>query len=424
MRTARLKTSCEDLLSLIGKMDKTALFFHLLLLGIGVMFIYGAGLEIGGVLATKWYMQLVWITAGFSLYFFCALTDYHQLGHFSWFLYAFSLLLLLLVLVAGKTINGAKSWLMITSTFGIQPSEFSKPATLLFMSWAITHPAWHKSPVPPWALIILIAAPPLALVMLQPDVGTGLVFFPFSLALAFILGLKWRWILLGALAILLAVPLGYSVLKPHQKARIKVFIEPHSNALLVAIAPLVSEQQLARLRQRQEAFLAEDEYHTPGEPPRKSVKRDDWNARQSLLAVGSGGMTGKGFLKGTQHVLGYLPKNVAPSDFIFSVIAEETGFLGSAVLLLSFFALIVCGCRTAILASDRFGSCLALGVAIIFATHAFINIGMTVQALPIIGIPLPFVSYGGTFILACMILAGLSQSVHIHRDLQEDQNNL
>ena len=126
-------------------------------------------------------------------------------------------------------------------------------------------------------------------------------------------------------------------------------------------------------------------------------------------------------MKGTQHVLGYLPKSVAPTDFIFSVIAEETGFFGSLLLLLFFASIILCGCRTALLSRDQFGVCLALGTSIIFATHIFINIAMTVQAAPIIGIPLPFVSYGGSFMLAIMCLAGLSQSVHIHQTSDEQE---
>ena len=144
-------------------------------------------------------------------------------------------------------------------------------------------------------------------------------------------------------------------------------------------------------------------------------KRDDWNAIQSLLAVGSGGFAGKGYLKGTQHVLGYLPRTIAPTDFIFSVIAEETGFVGTSMLVGLLAGLLLCFCRTALLARDRLGSFLAVGVMVIFATHIVINIAMTIRMGPIIGLPLPFVSYGGSFMLGTMLLAGLVQSVELHR---------
>ena len=120
--------------------------------------------------------------------------------------------------------------------------------------------------------------------------------------------------------------------------------------------------------------------------------------------------------------MGYLPKTVAPTDFIFSVIAEETGFLGSMVLLILLACLILCFCRTALLARNNFGASLALGAAVIIATHVIINIGMTVQAVPIIGIPLPYVSYGGSFMISIMLLSGLVQNVHIHRRIAKEND--
>ena len=405
----------RDCLQRLGRLDKLALLFHLLLLLTGIAFIYGVGIEIGGDMATKWYMQVAWLAAGTVLYLFCALTDYHRLGHFSWLLYAFSLLLLILVLLVGLKINNARSWLRLGAGINIQPAEFAKPATLLFMAWAVTHPAWRRSPVPSWLLVGLIALPPFALVLLQPDFGTGLVFLPVSLTIAFLKGLRWRWLLLGAAAAITLAPVLYLRLSPYQQTRIKVFLEPPAHAAIVAIAPFVPDAQLDALRRRQDQFFAQD----------ANRPRDNWNALQSLLAIGSGGMTGKGYLKGTQHILGYLPKNVAPTDFIFSVIAEETGFFGAATLMVAFIGFILCCCRTALLAADEFGICLAAGVAAILATHVFVNIAMTVQAAPIIGIPLPFVSYGGSFMLSTMILAGLAQSVHIHRDghLRDDPHD-
>ena len=140
-----------------------------------------------------------------------------------------------------------------------------------------------------------------------------------------------------------------------------------------------------------------------------------WNVLQSLISVGSGGLTGKGWLQGTQAKLGYLPQTVAPNDFILAVLAEEVGFVGCAIVLGLFALILGNGIRIAGSARDRFGMLLAVGVTVIFLVHVFINVGMTIGLMPITGLPLPFLSYGGSFILSCCILQGLLQSVYRFR---------
>jgi rod shape determining protein RodA len=140
-----------------------------------------------------------------------------------------------------------------------------------------------------------------------------------------------------------------------------------------------------------------------------------WNQRQSLISVGSGGLTGKGWTEGTQAQLGYLPRAVAHNDFIFSVIAEEKGFLGSLTVLGLFGLVLFNGIRIAGLSRDRFGTLLAIGVTVLFTVHVFVNIAMTIGLVPITGIPLPFISYGGSFVLSCCMLQGLVQSVYRFR---------
>jgi rod shape determining protein RodA len=148
---------------------------------------------------------------------------------------------------------------------------------------------------------------------------------------------------------------------------------------------------------------------------KKLVLMDDWNARQSELAVGSGGMYGKGIGRGTQNPLGFLPKKVAPTDFIFSVISEETGFAGSALLLGCCAAMLMLTLHISAKSGDDFGKYLAAGIATVFCVHIFINVGMTIRVVPIIGIPLPFVSYGGSGMIGMMACMGVLQSVYIHR---------
>tara|TARA_B100001093_G_scaffold165502_1_gene157943 strand:- start:89 stop:787 length:699 start_codon:yes stop_codon:yes gene_type:complete len=140
-----------------------------------------------------------------------------------------------------------------------------------------------------------------------------------------------------------------------------------------------------------------------------------WNANQAKISTATGGLLGKGFLKGTQAQLGYLPKAVAHNDFIFSVLAEETGFLGSTLIIGLFSLLVANGIRIAGLARDSFGSQLAIGISILFLVHFFINIGMAIGITPITGLPLPFLSYGGSFVLSCFILQGLIQSIYRYR---------
>jgi rod shape determining protein RodA len=161
-------------------------------------------------------------------------------------------------------------------------------------------------------------------------------------------------------------------------------------------------------RNRIVSFIAPDKVDTKG-------TENTWNLRQSLISVGSGGLAGKGWTEGTQAQLGYLPRSVAHNDFIFSVIAEEKGFLGSLTVLGLFGLILFNGIRIAGLARDRLGTLLAIGVTVLFAVHVFVNIAMTIGLVPITGIPLPFISYGGSFVLSCCLLQGLVQSVYRFR---------
>ena len=392
------------------KADYLALGIQLVLLAIGVAFIYGAGLEVGGDLADKWHRQIAWIVLGGVLYAVTASVDYHFWCRKSFYAYLLGVGMLLVVLIFGRTLNNTRGWLRVPGVGFLQPVELAKPLTLLFLAWLGTRPARRTSRLgewlPPLALFGVVMVPVL-LICLQPDVGTAMVFFPVTLALVFLTGFRKRWFFLGAGIFLLALPMVFMTLKPYQKDRVKVFLAEPAQKTVSFLGAVLPKSTGERLQAKLTAFMAVQE---------GGRKRDDWNAVQSLLAVGSGGLSGKGYLKGTQHVLGYLPKTIAPTDFIFSVIAEETGFLGGSLLIALFAIYILCLCRTALLARDRLGCFLALGTAVIFTTHIFINISMTIGAAPIVGIPLPFVSYGGSFMLGTMLLAGLAQSVQIHRD--------
>jgi rod shape determining protein RodA len=385
------------------KVDMPMLVLTIVLVGTGFLFVFGVSHEVGGRFANQWKSHVMWIMLGGLAGTAAALVDYRWLARHSWILYLGALGLLLLVFSPlGMTLNNARSWIRLGGR-QLQPAELAKPMVLLFTAWVAAGPLVKDSRIPPFIPIFAAIAPAVLLVLLQPDYGTAMVFFPFALAIAFAAGLRWRWLVLGAAIVLIAVPLAYRHLQNYQKDRLKVFLDQPVRAGVLAASPFLPGGTQERLQKASEKFLARSG---------KTINTD-WNAHQSLLAVGSGGWFGKGYMKGTQHVLGFLPQTVASSDFVFSVVAEETGFVGTTTVVSLFIALILCCLRTALIAKDRLGRYLALGGAMILFIHVFINVGMTIQAAPIIGIPLPFISHGGSFMVGTLVLMGLIQSVHI-----------
>jgi rod shape determining protein RodA len=212
------------------------------------------------------------------------------------------------------------------------------------------------------------------LILAQPDFGSAMVLAPICFALLFVAGARLKHLALVIALGLVLAPAAWSQLKPYQKDRLTVFLHPSRDPLGAG-----------------------------------------WNLNQSLIAVGSGGWSGKGFLQGTQNQLGYMPRTVTPNDFLFSVIAEEKGFVGSLIVVGCYAVVLFSGLRVAANARDRLGTMLATGVVAMLFFHVFINVGMTVGLMPITGLPLPLLSYGGSFVLATMGALGLLQNIWIHR---------
>lgn len=346
----------------------------LLLLAIGALFIYGTGQQVGGEDAAGiWKKQLLFMGLGFVCWFFLIFLDYRWLIPGTFAVYPLALTLLVLVLLFGKEIYGAKRWLSIGG-FSYQPSEMAKLGVILVISFLLSR---KKADInkPLWALaVIVLTAIPFLLIYKEPDLGTALVLLPIVGAIVFSAHLKLRWILILLAVLLAAAPILYANLKPYQKERIYTFLNPESD------------------------------------PSDRG-----WNAIQANLAVGRGGVSGKGFMEGTHCSLGYLPQTVANSDFIFPVIAEETGFIGAFLLLTLYAILMFSILRTAMLAPDDFGRYLCVGIAALLITHVAVNIGMCIRLLPITGLPLPLVSYGGSFMVSMMTYLGIVQSVYAHR---------
>ena len=326
---------------------------------------------------------------GLALCLLAAWTDYRPVLRWSWLFYLVSLVLLVLVPLIGEETMGAKRWL-----FGIQPSEPAKLAVIMLLAWLFSRPEGLRG-VWVFLLTLVLVGLPAALILLQPDLGTAMVLAPTALAMLFAANvaprLLWTFVLAGVLAAGTILGVIY--------AAEKAPMPPERREALIHATHL-RPHQIKRLQ----VFLFPD----------KDLHGSGYNRRQSEIAVGSGGMWGKGYLKGEQYMLGYLPPSVSSNDFIFAVLAEEAGFAGSLTVLLLFLGVLSSGLWVAFRCQNDMGRLFCVGVVSLVFSHMFINIAMTIGIMPITGLPLPFISYGRTFMLTMMVALGLVQSVSIH----------
>lgn len=367
----------------IRRFDWTLFGTILVLLFLSILFIYSAGYQSGDdVFSGKALRQVVWALVGLSCYAAAAAFDYRKLQEVHWWVYAGSLLALILVFLFPEK-NNAHRWISMPG-FDFQPSEFAKLGVVLALAGLLSNPAVDTDEPLTLVMAFLVTGIPFFLIVAEPDLGTAMVLIPLVMVLLFCAGSPIRPLLIiigtGITGlVILAVWLRFfpdtcPFLTEYQKSRILVYLN-------------VSQDPLGA----------------------------GWNKLQSQIAVGSGGLFGKGYLKGTQNILGFLPRTVAPTDFIYSVVAEETGFAGSALLLVLYTTVTVRCMRTAVQARDFFGRLLATGIGVLLFTHVFINIAMTVGLMPITGLPLPLMSYGGSFMVSTMGALGLVQSVYLRR---------
>lgn len=364
------------------KTDLLQLFAMLSLLTVGILFIYGTGQQVGTRLAMGfWIKQLQWVGVGFCCWLLLSIMDYRHLRYAAPLFYLLVLGLLVLVLVAGIKVYGATRWLDL-KVMRLQPSEFAKLSVTLTLGWVMTMKWFNINRLWGIGIVLVIMIIPFLLIIRQPDLGTAVVLIPIACLMVFISNLKWKYMLIGlGLCMSLAGAEGLNeyyqvmpLLKPYQRQRIEVFLHPE-----------------------------------------KDVNNRGWNQLQSKLAVGSGGASGKGFMQGDQNQLGFLPQTVSNTDFIFSVIAEETGFAGVSMVIFLYTLLILSIMRAAWLSRDAFGRYVAAGIGAMVFMHAFVNMGMSIGVMPITGLPLPLVSYGGSFMLSMMINLGIVQSIYARR---------
>ncbi|MDD4102235.1 MAG: rod shape-determining protein RodA [Kiritimatiellae bacterium] len=332
--------------------------------------------------------------AGFILALVLAGLNYRIMMRWSWLFYLACLIALALVPFVGETKMGARRWL-----FGMQPSEPAKLAVIMLLAWLYGSRGALRG-ARAFFLTMAAAGVPVALILIQPDLGTAMVMVPTVLAMMFAANVAPRlmWTLVTAGVVAAGLMLG--VIYAAEKADM-----PQERREALIAATRLRPHQVKRLQ----VFLFPD----------KDLHGSGYNRRQSEIAVGSGGVWGKGYLKGEQYMLGYLPPSVSSNDFIFAVLAEEAGFVGSVTVLLLFTGILWAGLWVAFRCREDMGRLFCVGVMTLTFSHMFINIAMTIGLMPITGLPLPFISYGRTFMLTMMVALGLVQSVSIHgRELE------
>ncbi|HZN55122.1 MAG TPA: rod shape-determining protein RodA [Candidatus Polarisedimenticolaceae bacterium] len=355
---------------LLDRLDVPTIVAALALAAVGMTAIASATAEQPGR-SGLWKAQLVWLGIASLAALVVVTVDYHIWAEFSLSLHGFAVALLVAVLVFGKEVGGNKSWLAL-GPVTFQPSEFAKWTTCLATAAFLAKRVPDRIRAVQGAHLTLIIGTPMLLIAKQPDMGTALTFVPVFLAALLIGGLRWRWVAGAVLAVGLLAPFGWHYLKPYQRERILTVVHPDRDPSGVG-----------------------------------------YQVRQSKIAVGSGGLTGKGLFKGTQNRLNFLP---APhTDFVLSVVSEELGFIGSAGVLVLLYYLLYRGLLAARSSQDRLGTYLSLLVVSWFMGQAAINIGMVLGLMPTIGVPLPFLSYGGTALISVMCGVGLIANVRGRR---------
>lgn len=359
---------------LIAHFDWTLLGVVISIAIIGIINLYSITSNSGGIVNPLYAKQIAWFLLGLSTMLIVAFIEYRYYSDFAYIIYSISVFLLLLLLVYGIVSSGAQRWFKI-GWFFIQPSEFVKISLILSMAKIFQKPpkkdGYSLSDLPLPLLILIV---PTFMILKQPDLGTAIIIVLIFFSILIFVRVRWSSLLVLGLGGLSLMPIMWGFLKDYQRRRILTFLNPDLDPLGTG-------------------------YHLI----------------QSKISIGSGGLLGKGFMKGTQCKLGFLPEQ--HTDFIFSAFCEEWGFLGSIFLLSLYTFVIIYGLHIAVQSKDRFGAILSFGVVAMLFWHTFINMAMVLGMIPVVGVPLPFFSYGGSFLLSALIGVGLLLNVSMRRFL-------
>lgn len=348
--------------------DLPLLIGLMLISAYGLVVLYSAGNENNALMVR----QLIRITLAYVALIAVAQIPPTLLRRWTPWIYAAGVILLLGVLFFGETSKGAQRWLDL-GLFRFQPSELVKLAVPLMVAWYLAEKSLPPSPLRLLMAALILLVPAL-LIFKQPDLGTAILVASAGIFVLFLAGLYWKLIIGGIIALAASAPVLWYVLKDYQKQRILTFMNPEADPL-----------------------------------------GDGYHIIQSKIAIGSGGLYGKGWLNGTQAQLEFLPER--STDFIFAVIAEEFGLAGILLLLVLYLFVIFRGISIAIRAQDTFGRLVAGALTLTFFVYIFVNIGMVTGLLPVVGVPLPLISYGGTSMVTLIASFGILMSIQTHRKL-------
>ncbi len=341
--------------------------------GLGVLEIYSST-HASAMTGMQW-KQLTWIAVGIAGMFLISRIDYHTLLDQAPALYIFGVASLLIVLAIGFSRLGAKRWISIGGVANLQVSELMKLIIIIVLARYLSEVRTDRLALSDLVKIAMLTVVPVGLILKQPDLGTALVLIPVAVVGAFLAGIEWKHLAVGAVLICCLIPVGWRMrnhLKPYQQQRIVTFLHP------------------------------EEDQRGAG-----------YQILQSEIAVGSGGFWGKGFDKGSQNQLGFVP--VRYSDFILAALAEEQGFIGVCVVLLLYLGLILRLVDNAQKAKDRAGMYVVMGVTAILGFHVLVNAAMVIGYMPVTGIPLPLMSYGGSATAFVFLALGLVMNVRMRR---------
>jgi rod shape determining protein RodA len=410
----------------------------------GILFIYSSGVTSAGIpVSSEYVRQIIWALAGLITALVIAMIDYRRFYDLSVYLYLGTVILLLYTCFFGRPVNGARAWVGIGS-FGIQPSEFAKITTIILLARYLDGTKRSRNGFFRFALSCAIVFLPMMVILMQPDFGTSLVFIPILLVMTLIAGIALRYVLFLSACIVLTglfmvLPLWQSYILRNAMPSMMILANMKFVAISILVLGIISAIALLGFALYKKRYFYWILYSAavlmlslgasfvshkvlkdyqimrlivfldPNVDPRGS----GWNIIQSITAIGSGGLLGKGYLQGTQSHYRFLPQQ--STDFIFSIFTEEWGFLGGFLVFALFLIICLRLIRIMKTTSDPFGVYITAGLSAMYIFHFLINVGMTMGIMPITGIPLLFMSYGGSALTSAMTGIGLALSIYTRR---------
>ncbi|MDR0315885.1 MAG: rod shape-determining protein RodA [Treponema sp.] len=427
----------------ILEIDFLLLFPVMVLLVIGILFIYSSGITSSGEMVSNEYIrQIIWASTGFLIAVFFAMFNYRRFYNISLYLYLLILIPLLYTCIFGRMVYGTR-WLRIGS-FGIQVSEFAKLTTIILLARFLADSKRSGNSFIRFIVSCIIVFVPMGIVLIQPDLGTALVFIPILLSMTYVAGIPMRYVMFSASCILLTglfmvLPLWQTYILRKSLSVLVILTNLRLLTILVLALGIIAAialfgylnyrkwyffwilyivaiiifslgasyviRQVLKNYQLMRLIVFLD----PNVDPRGA----GWNIIQSMTAIGAGGFNGQGYLQGTQSHYRFLPEQ--STDFIFSIFSEEAGFIGGIIVFALYLIICLRLLRVMKTTIDPFATYLCAGLAGMYSFHFLINVGMTMGIMPITGIPLLFMSYGGSSVLSAMTGIGLALSIHVRR---------